>query len=256
MKKFFLFLFILLLLAVAAAFVIHTRYPETEAGARVQVVWDWTQAKYGLAKEWTVERWNASFGGKSAGEKPAERGAETAPEAPERTEPQPDAPAELAGPAPAKAAPVRKIEEPTPAKKEGWQGLEPDNRISGRRLSAADLKGKVVLVYAFDASSERSLLMLPRVQQIYSSFKHHPFLVIGSVPADEAKEVATALKSRRDVTFPVYADAEPSPGRITGVKRGRPYFLVIDSRGKLVFRGVGDPEATEAIVNAIGEAAR
>lgn len=253
MKKFILSLLVVLGLAIAAAVVIHFKYPETAAGEYVQIGWDWTLAKYEVAADWTCEHWNAAFGGGET-EPPAaegQSGAEPDAKVAETPAAEPDASA-------GKTAEPEKTEQPAPppVKKEGWQGLDAANWIAGRKIAERDLKGKVVLLYVFDASSERSLPLLPRVQQIYSSFKHKPFLVVGSAASRELAEVKKALKERKNVTFPVYADAEPAFGKVTASQRTRPYFLVIDSKGKIVHRGISEQEATEAIVNAIGEIGR
>lgn len=243
MKKFLLYVFIVLALAVGAAVFIRFRYPETRVGGYVEIGWNWSMEKYALAEDWAVTRWKTAFAKEETAEKPA-----AVPEEPVREK---EPPAEETSPAEsapqAAASPAA-----TPKVTRGWFGLVDANRISGPRLSASSLRGKVVLIYSFDAANERSLALLPRVQQIYSSFKHKPFAVLGSVSADSAAAVKAALKSRRQVTFPVYSEAGMAP-MPPAVQRGAtPYFTVIDSRGGVVFRGVTDPEATEAVVDALG----
>lgn len=144
----------------------------------------------------------------------------------------PTAEAQIADPKPVKKA--------KPFSKENW--------YSGKVLAASDIRGKTVLVYVWDANDPRSVAMLARVQQTWNGFKHKPFTLIGSHRGERSAKVQKALKAQK-VTFPVYQDAylPCEPREIPEM----PYFYVENPEGRLIYRGISDVGATEAVVNSI-----
>ncbi|MGN0855014.1 MAG: TlpA family protein disulfide reductase [Kiritimatiellia bacterium] len=136
--------------------------------------------------------------------------------------------------------------EETPKKKA--KPFSKENWYAGKRLTAADVRGKTVLVYLFDVADERSVAMLSRVQRTWEGFRHKPFTVIGSHRGARSNKVVKVLKARK-VTFPVYQDAF-LPGEPANIPE-LPYFYVIEPNGRLGYCGRGDMEATEAVVNSI-----
>lgn len=140
---------------------------------------------------------------------------------------------------------------PAPAKADGpWQGLTLENWYAGRKLTPADLKGKIILVYEFDLDYQDSVDLLPRIQSAWTGFRHKPFLVIGSYRGEKSDRVKKVVAQKK-VTFSVYQDAAFS-GEPRGVSR-YPYLYVVNDRGRLVYHGRSDCDATEAVVNAFGE---
>lgn len=108
----------------------------------------------------------------------------------------------------------------------------------------------IVFVYEFDLANEESVDLLPRIEQIWQSFKHHQFKLVGSHRGEKSKKLKRLLKKAR-VTFPVYEgpifESEPRAARYP--------FMFVRFGEKVVYRGYSDREATEALVNAISEAA-
>lgn len=138
----------------------------------------------------------------------------------------------------------------TAAEAAGWSGLADANHRANGKVGEADLFGKVVLVDYWSTTVQPSRNIQPRVEQIWKSFKGKPFAVVGSVEGGEAAEVA-AFAAKNGITFPMYARVGYD-GKGPGGKA--PYFFVVDARGKLVYAGDSDRDATEAVVNAIGRA--
>lgn len=253
MKKFLLFVIFLLLAAAGTAAYLMLKMPETPAGK-------WVRAQY---ETYVVPHLPQAAEAEPAPSADAETVAPEVPDEASVAVPDPvvtkkpakaapavtKKPGETEAPAAepqaeavpeAKAAPVKKAK---PFSKENW--------YAGKYLSANDVRGKVVLVFVFDVDDERSVAMLPRVQQTWEGFKHKPFTVIGSHRGTRSNKVLKAIKAKK-VTFPVYQDAylPCEPENIPET----PYFYVVKPDGKLGFRGLSDMAATEAIVNFLSNA--
>ena len=131
-----------------------------------------------------------------------------------------------------------------------WKNLDEDHRLGGRKTSAGYLQGKVVLVDRWGAKCPPCRAMLPRTEEIWSSFKNKQFVAVGGHcpgwgSADAVKKVIEETK----VTFPVYegaglASGEPPFDAI-------PWLYVVDETGRVVYRGRDDKDATQAIVDAL-----
>ena len=229
MKKAFLVIVVLVGLEVVAEFFIAKFWPDTKVGEYAVIQRDTTVEWYHVAKDFWVEQWHRFR--------------------PEEPEPQVAA-------APKVEEPVEREEEtksaepPKPAVdlSKPWKGLEPENWYCGKKLTEKSLEGKIVMVYVFSESSEDSVALLPRIENVWSAYKSKPFVVIGSHRGGKSAKVANLIKKSK-VTFPVYEDAgrtkEPSAG-------GRyPIVYVVDDSGQMIYRGRSDLEATEAVVTAI-----
>ena len=229
MKKAFLVIVVLVGLEVVAEFFIAKFWPDTKVGEYAVIQRDTTVEWYHVAKDFWVEQWHRFR--------------------PEEPEPQVAA-------APKVEEPVEREEEtksaeppkPTVDLSKPWKGLEPENWYCGKKLTEKSLEGKIVMVYVFSESSEDSVALLPRIENVWSAYKSKPFVVIGSHRGGKSAKVANLIKKSK-VTFPVYEDAgrtkEPSAG-------GRyPIVYVVDDSGKMIYRGRSDLEATEAVVTAI-----
>jgi hypothetical protein len=216
-------------LVVAADLGVVKFWPDTKAGEYAVIGRDTAVEWYGVTKDFWVEQWHRFR--------------------PEEPEPQVAA-------APKVEEPVEREEEtksaepPKPAVdlSKPWKGLEPENWYCGKKLTEKSLEGKIVMVYVFSESSEDSVALLPRIENVWSAYKSKPFVVIGSHRGGKSAKVANLIRKSK-VTFPVYEDAgrtkEPSAG-------GRyPIVYVVDDSGKMVYRGRSDLEATEAVVTAI-----
>lgn len=248
MKKFLIFVLLLALAAAGAGYYLMTYRPDTPEGK-------WVKAQYDRFFPRPADAAPAEESAADAPDAPAESAAEAAPEAPaEQKVPAAENPADPAPPeetaepsgpetsAPAAAPAAAPVRKPKPFSKENW--------YAGKKLTAADVRGKTVLVYLFDVDDARSVAMLARVQQTWAGFRHKPFTVIGSHRGARSAKVLRALKAHK-VTFPVYQDAylPCEPESIPEL----PYFYVAKPDGKLGFRGVSDTGATEAVVNILSD---
>ena len=236
MKKAFLVLVVLVGLLVAADLVIVKFWPDTKAGEYAVVGLDTAVAWYGVTKDFWVEQWHR-FRPEEPEEAAAEEPSAAEPEDEPEEEAKPEEPEKSAKP----PKPVVDLSKP-------WKGLEPENWYCGKKLAESSFDGKIVMVYVFSESSEDSVALLPRIENLWSAYKSKPLVVLGSHRGGKSAKSETLIKKAK-VTFPVYEGAgrtqEPSAG-------GRyPIVYVVDDTGHMIYRGRSDLEATEAIVTAI-----
>lgn len=133
----------------------------------------------------------------------------------------------------------------------GWKGLGEGNYYAGPKVTEADLAGKVVLVDCWGVNCPPCRALLPRMEELWKSFRSKPFVLLGSHRQGHQPEKVAELVKANKLTYPQYngagiAEGEPS-------FRGIPFLYVVNHRGKVVYSGHSDREATEAVVNALGE---
>ena len=131
-----------------------------------------------------------------------------------------------------------------------WKNLDEEHHLGGRRTSAGYLRGKVVLVDRWGVRCPPCRALLPRVEQVWQSFKTKPFVVLGGhCKGWGDAEGVKALVDQHGLTYPIYEDAglavgEPSFDAI-------PFIYVVDETGLVVYRGHDERTATQAVVTAL-----
>ena len=131
-----------------------------------------------------------------------------------------------------------------------WKNVDADHYLGGRKASEGYLQGKVVLVDRWGAKCPPCRALLPRVEEIWKSFKTKPFVVLGGHckgwgTADMVAELITEHK----LTYSVYEDAALAVGepKFDAI----PFLYVVDETGKVVYLGRDERNATHAIVSAL-----
>ena len=131
-----------------------------------------------------------------------------------------------------------------------WKNLDEPHHLGGRRASSGYLQGKVVLVDRWGAKCPPCRALLPRVEELWQSFKQKQCVVLGGHCAGwgSAEEVKS-LVEKNGLTYPVYEGAglaagEPDFDAI-------PFLYVVDETGRIVYRGHDERLATEALVTAL-----
>ena len=132
-----------------------------------------------------------------------------------------------------------------------WKNLNDKSHVSGPKLTEADLLGKAVLVYYWDASEEKSVKYLPEVEKVWKSFQTKKFQVVGNYVGTKNDEKVKELVQKNKVTFPVYYKFSLDPDPKVGFQPA-PFFNVINHRGVSVLGKASAKEATEAAVEAMG----
>lgn len=132
-----------------------------------------------------------------------------------------------------------------------WRGLDEASYYAGPKITEADLLGKVVLVDCWGVNCPPCRALLPRMEQIWQSFKSKPFVLLGSHRQGKAPEKVAELVKANKLTYPQYNAAGVASGEPSF--RGIPFLYVVNHRGKIVYSGSDERAATEAVVNALGE---
>lgn len=131
-----------------------------------------------------------------------------------------------------------------------WRNLDEEHHLAGRKTSEGYLRGKVVLVDRWGVNCPPCRRMLPRMEEIWQSFKTKPFVVLGGHCAGWGDAAGVkALAAEHGLTYPIYVDAglavlEPRFDAI-------PFLYVVDETGKIVYKGHDERAATQAIVMAL-----
>lgn len=131
-----------------------------------------------------------------------------------------------------------------------WRNLDSEHHIYGPKISQESLAGKVVLVDNWGVNCPPCRASLPRIQNLWKSFKHKPFVLIGSHCQNRDDERAKALLKDAGCTYPVYQHVSiENPPEFSGI----PFLYVVDAMGRVVYSGHSEQDATEALVEAITE---
>ncbi len=131
-----------------------------------------------------------------------------------------------------------------------WKNLTDKAWVSGPKCREADLVGNVVFVFYWQPDHENLDAILPRVEALWDAYKAKHCAFVSSVSGN--LEDARKLINEHKLSFPVYekldtADAQ-SPTRFG--------FRVLNVHGKVLYGNKSDREATEALVDALGEAGK
>lgn len=160
---------------------------------------------------------------------------------------------------PAPAAPAPKAEEPPAPKAEepaapapkaetgDWTGLSADSWYAGPRLSEKDFRGKVAMVYVWSSKEKPSVELLSRIEEIWSSFREKPFVLVGSHRGGSNPKIPKAC-GKLGLTFSMY---EGAAFRKEPPVSGYPYIYIVNHHGRVVYRGASDRSATSALVEAL-----
>ena len=62
----------------------------------------------------------------------------------------------------------------------GWTNLDDALHISGPKLSESQLRGKVVMIDCWGVNCPPCRALLPRMQNLWKTYKNRPFVLIGS----------------------------------------------------------------------------
>lgn len=132
-----------------------------------------------------------------------------------------------------------------------WKGLGDNNYYSGPKVTADELAGKVVLVDCWGVNCGPCRALLPKMEQVWQSFRSKPFVLLGSHRQGRQPDKVAELVKANKLTYPQYDGAGLASGEPSF--RGIPFLYVVNHRGKIVYSGSSEKSAIEAVVNALGE---
>ncbi len=124
--------------------------------------------------------------------------------------------------------------------------------LDGRTVPASHWAGKPVVVEVWASWCPFCTLQNPRLQKLYDAARGTPLQVL-TISIDKHPQEAAAYMKSRGYTFPAAMDSDALK-RAIGPRKGLPELYVIDARGKVVQKEVG--EMLEDDVAALARHAR
>ncbi|RMD85877.1 MAG: TlpA family protein disulfide reductase [Candidatus Dadabacteria bacterium] len=120
--------------------------------------------------------------------------------------------------------------------------------ITGKKVSLADFRGKVVLINFWASWCAPCVQEMPSLERLYERLQSRGLVVLAIGVDDEEKNLR-AFVEEYDLTFPVLLDLQ---GKIKHTYRvsGVPESLVVDRSGKLAM--IRDPQDDLPTVRMIG----
>ena len=149
-----------------------------------------------------------------------------------------------------------------------WEGLKPEEHVSGPQITERDLLGKVVLyhvlygtLFRLDASKmkgeeleehkvhiQRATESENRIEALWKSYDKKRFIVIGLCPSSVENPAAEAAK--RKLTFPIYKDVKLASD--SGVRR-EGAVVIVSPFGKVLCATAGTSDNDYFIDNRDAE---
>lgn len=126
--------------------------------------------------------------------------------------------------------------------------------ITGKPVSTAKLKGKVVLVSFWASFSNQCIADLTPQLALYEKYHGKGFEIIG-ISADEDRNDLKALLARKNIPWPQYCDGRGWKGSIVrqyGVSTV-PYTVLLDRDGKVIAKNLKAPALEQKLAKLFGE---
>ncbi|MBI4754788.1 MAG: TlpA family protein disulfide reductase [Betaproteobacteria bacterium] len=114
--------------------------------------------------------------------------------------------------------------------------------IGGESINTADLRGRVVLVNFWATSCETCVKEMPRLVETHRRFAGRGFETIAVAMSYDPPNYVLAYVQRAGLPFPVALDADGAVARGFGDVRLTPTSFLIDRRGRIVQRYLGEPD--------------
>jgi peroxiredoxin len=114
--------------------------------------------------------------------------------------------------------------------------------LAGERISAADLHGKVVLVSFWATTCEVCVREMPQVVETYRTYAPRGFEVIAVAMPYDRPDWVVDYAGRNGLPFRVTLDYDATINRAFGGIEATPTSFLIDKRGKIIQRIVGQPD--------------
>lgn len=131
--------------------------------------------------------------------------------------------------------------------------------LSGKTLTNADLKGKVVLLDFWATWCKPCVMAIPELKALSEEMAGEPFVLV-SLSADKKKSTLEKFAKKNGMTWPQFWDAKMEVIYRTFGVDTFPTYIVLDAEGKVVLRQRGwaqkrtDQMVRAAIQKALQEA--
>jgi len=117
--------------------------------------------------------------------------------------------------------------------------------IQGEQLTAADLRGKVVLVNFWATSCATCVKEMPKLVETYRRYRDRGFETIAVAMSYDPPNYVLHYAEKNALPFKVALDPVGAAARAFGDVSLTPTTFVIDRRGTIVKRYVGEPDFAE-----------
>jgi len=117
--------------------------------------------------------------------------------------------------------------------------------IQGERLTAADLRGKVVLVNFWATSCATCVQEMPKLVATYRRHRDRGFETVAVAMRYDPPNYVLHYAAKNALPFKVALDPMGAAARAFGDVELTPTTFVIDRRGTIVKRYVGEPDFAE-----------
>jgi peroxiredoxin len=114
--------------------------------------------------------------------------------------------------------------------------------LDGTRVSTDDLRGKVVLVNFWATSCVTCVKEMPQIAATHEKFRSRGFETIAVAMSYDPPAYVSRFAETRALPFPVAIDNTGEIARGFGDVRLTPTTFLIDKRGEIVKRYVGEPD--------------
>jgi peroxiredoxin len=114
--------------------------------------------------------------------------------------------------------------------------------LAGETVSTADLRGKVVLVNFWATSCVSCVAEMPKIVETYEKYRDRGFETVAVAMSYDPPNHVLAYAVNNRLPFKVAFDPVGNVARSFGGVEATPTTFVLDRRGKIVERFVGEPD--------------
>jgi peroxiredoxin len=117
--------------------------------------------------------------------------------------------------------------------------------LSGETFSTAELRGKVVLVNFWATYCGACLKEMPQLVDTHRKFASRGYETIAIAVRHDSPERVAGFAASRALPFPIAFDRAGELAKEFGNVRITPTSFLIDKRGRVIWRAVGEPNWSE-----------
>lgn len=114
--------------------------------------------------------------------------------------------------------------------------------LSGEKVALDGLKGKVVLVNFWATSCPGCVKEMPQLVETYNKYHSKGFETVAVAMSYDSPEYVRAFAEKNRLPFKVAMDADGSDAKAFGEVRLTPTTFVIDKKGRVVHRILGEAD--------------
>jgi peroxiredoxin len=114
--------------------------------------------------------------------------------------------------------------------------------IAGEKISTQSLRGKVVMVNFWATSCATCVREMPQMVETYNKFKGKGLEFVAVAMQDDPPNYVLNYAQTRNLPFIVTLDTQGELAKAFGEVRMTPTTFIIDKKGKIIKRYLGEPE--------------